>query len=446
MAYYDALTGLPNRVLLQDRLRQAMIEADRHERLVALLFIDLDRFKNINDTLGHEMGDLLLKKVAQRLLSCVRPGDTVARPGGDEFMVVLADVAHVDDVSRVTQKVIDVFSPPFEIGGRELFVTSSIGATLYPFDDRDVDALYRNADAAMYHAKDEGRNNFQFYSAEMNDQSLKRLSMETALRRALDRDEFRLYYQPQIDIMTGRIIGAEALIRWQHPEWGLVPPLEFIPLAEETGLIVPIGEWVLRTACAEARAWQDAGLPPVRVAVNLSARQFRQQDLFDVITTALQHGGLEPKWLEVEVTESMVMRDVNRTIDILHGLERMGVSVAIDDFGSGYSSLSYLRRLPIAVIKIDRSFIEHIPGNPDDAAIATAIIALAKSLQLTVVAEGVETQEQLDFLRHHGCGTAQGYYFARPLPAEEFVRFLREGLSNGDRTGEIEVSDRSRVG
>ncbi|MDO8703717.1 MAG: PAS domain S-box protein [Sulfuricaulis sp.] len=427
MAYYDALTGLPNRILLQDRLRQAMIDADRHERLVALLFIDLDRFKNINDTLGHEMGDLLLKQVAQRLQSGVRPGDTVARPGGDEFIIVLAAVAHVDDVSRVAQKVNDIFSLPFEIGGHELFVTCSIGITLYPFDDRDIETLYRNADAAMYHAKEEGRNNFQFYSAEMNTQSYKRLTMENALRYALERNELRLYYQPQIDLHSGRIIGTEALIRWQHPELGLVSPADFIPLAEETGLIVPIGEWVLRQACADARAWQVAGLSPVRVAVNLSARQFRQKNLLDVITTALQHANLEPKWLEVEVTESMVMRDVNQTIDILRGLERMGVSIAVDDFGTGYSSLSYLRRLPIDVIKIDRSFIEHIPDNLDDVAIAAAIIALAKSLQLTVVAEGVETQAQLNFLRQHDCDTAQGYYYSRPVPPEDFVRFLGQG-------------------
>ncbi len=427
MAYYDALTGLPNRVLLQDRLHQAIIEANRHERLVALLFMDLDRFKSINDTLGHERGDLLLKKVAQRLQSCVRPGDTVARPGGDEFIVVLADVAHVDDVSRVTHKIIDVFSLPFEIGGRELFVTCSIGITLYPFDDRDIETLYRNADAAMYHAKDEGGNNFQFYSAEMNAQSFKHLVLENALRRAIERDELRLHYQPQVDLHSGRMVGAEALVRWQHPELGLVSPADFILLAEETGLIVPIGEWVLRQACAQARAWQDAGLPPLRVAVNLSARQFRQKNLLDVITTALQHVDLEPKWLEVEVTESLVMGDVNRAIDVLRGLERMGVSVAMDDFGTGYCSLSYLRRLPIDVIKIDRSFIEHIPDNPDDVAIATAIIALAKSLQLTVVAEGVETQAQLNFLRQHGCDTAQGYYYSRPLPPEDFVRFLGPG-------------------
>ena len=428
MAYYDVLTGLPNRVLLQDRLRQAMIEAERHERLVALMFMDLDRFKNINDTLGHEMGDLLLKKVAKRLQECVRPGDTVARPGGDEFILVLAGVAHVDDVSRVAQKVVDAFALPFEIGGREQFVTCSIGVTLYPFDDRDIETLYRNADVAMYHAKEEGRNNFQFYSAEMNAQSYQRLTLENSLRHGLEREEFRLYYQPQVDLADGRIIGAEALIRWQHPELGLVSPADFIPLAEETGLIVPIGEWALRQACTQARAWQAAGLEPVRVAVNLSARQFRQQNLIDIIGTTLQQTGLAPEWLEVELTESLVMHDVNRTIEVLRGLEQRGVSVAVDDFGTGYSSLSYLRRLPIDVIKIDRSFIEHISDNADDAAIAVAIIALANSLQLKVVAEGVETRSQLNFLRHYDCDAVQGFYYSRPLPADDFTDLLRNGL------------------
>ncbi|MHB8622411.1 MAG: PAS domain S-box protein [Sulfuricaulis sp.] len=425
MAYYDNLTGLPNRALLVDRLRQAMIDADRHERLVALLFLDLDRFKNINDTLGHETGDLLLHQVAQRLQKCVRSGDTVSRPGGDEFIIVLAGVAHVDDVSRVAQKFMDVFSAPFEIDGHELFVTVSVGITLYPFDDRDLETLYRNADAAMYHAKEQGRNNFQFYRAEMNAQSLKRLTLENALRRALERDEFRLYYQPQVDLKSGRIIGAEALIRWQHPELGLVPPNDFISLAEDTGLIVPIGAWVLRQACAQARAWQDAGITPLRVAVNLSARQFREPNLFEEITHALQHAGVSSEWLEVEVTESLVMLNIERTIEVLHGLEQIGVSVAIDDFGTGYSSLSYLRRLPIDVIKIDRAFIEHINDNADDAAIAGAIIALGQSLQLQIIAEGVETSEQLDFLRHHGCDIAQGYYYSRPLPAADFTDYLR---------------------
>jgi len=432
MAFYDSLTGLPNRVLLQDRLRQTMIEADRHERLVALMFMDLDRFKNINDTLGHEMGDVLLQKVAKRLQECVRAGDTVARPGGDEFILVLADVAHVDDVSRVAQKIIDAFSLPFELGGRDFYVTCSIGVTLYPFDDRDIETLYRNADAAMYHAKDEGRNNFQLYSAEMNAQSYKRLTLEYALRRGLERDEFRLHYQPQVDLASGRIIGAEALIRWQHPELGLVSPLDFIPLAEETGLIVPIGEWVLRQACAQARAWQEAGLEPVRVAVNLSARQFRQAQLFETITATLQQTGLAPEWLEVEVTESLMMHDINRTIEVLNGLEQRGISVALDDFGTGYSSLSYLRRLPIDVIKIDKSFIEHIPDNADDAAIAIAIITLSKNLQRKVIAEGVETRSQVNFLRHYGCDMVQGYYYSKPVPAEDFMDLLRHGLRETD--------------
>ena len=428
MAYHDTLTGLPNRALLQDRLRQALIEAERHEQLVALMFLDLDRFKNINDTLGHDKGDLLLKAIAQRLREAVRAGDTVSRPGGDEFIIVLAGIDHVDSASRVAQKIMESFSRPFAVENRELFVSCSIGITLYPFDDRDMETLFRNADAAMYHAKDEGRNNFQFYSAEMNAQSLKRLTLESALQRALERGEFRLHYQPQVGIESGAAVGVEALIRWQHPDMGLVSPAEFIPLAEETGLIVPIGEWVMRTACAQARMWHDQGGLPLRVAINISARQFRQRDLLDRIKATLRDTGCRPEWLEVELTEGLVMQDLRRTLDVLRGLKGMGISIAVDDFGTGYSSLSYLRRLPINVIKIDRSFIESVTNNPDDAAITAGIIALAKSLKLKLVAEGVETLAQLEFLRAHQCDEMQGYLFSPALAAPELADRLRSPL------------------
>jgi len=427
MAFYDALTGLPNRVLLHDRLHQAMIEAARHERLVAVMFLDLDRFKTINDSLGHETGDQLLKVVAERLLGCLRPGDTASRLGGDEFTLLLADVAHVDDVARIAQKIIDSFVQPFDIAGYELFVTTSIGITLFPFDDRDVELLLKNADTAMYYAKEEGRNTFQFYSAEMNVKSVKRLTLETALRRALERDEFRLHYQPQVSLVTGELTGVEALLRWQHPELGLVSPGEFIPLAEETGLIVPIGEWALHAACAQARAWQDAGIPALRVAVNLSPRQFRHKDLGRVVARVLRETGLDARLLELELTESLLMRDVEQTIAVLNGLKRMGVSISIDDFGTGYSSLSYLRRFPIDTLKIDRSFIEHIADHADGTAIAQTIIVLAHNLKMNVVAEGVEQPAQLRFLSDQGCDAMQGYYFSKPLPADELTPRLLAG-------------------
>ncbi|HWR87153.1 MAG TPA: PAS domain S-box protein, partial [Acidiferrobacterales bacterium] len=346
LAFYDTLTGLPNRLLLLDRIRQATFECERLERLVAIMFLDLDRFKLVNDTLGHEAGDLLLKSVAGRLSGCVRPGDTVARLGGDEFTVILANVAHVDDVGRVAQKVLDVFAAPFLLAGQEVFVSPSIGITLYPFDDTDLETLLKNADVAMYHAKDSGRNTFQFFTPELNARTARRLGLETALRRALERDEFVLHYQPQVDLTSGRITGMEALIRWQRADTGMVSPLEFIPLAEETGLIVPIGEWVLRTACAQNRAWQEAGLPALRMSVNIAARQFQQQNLTEVVARVLKETGLDPRWLMLEITESTVMRDAGAAIETLRQIGAQGVGLSVDDFGTGYSSLSYLKRFP----------------------------------------------------------------------------------------------------
>ncbi|HJX17508.1 MAG TPA: EAL domain-containing protein [Acidiferrobacterales bacterium] len=427
LAFYDTLTGLPNRLLLLDRIRQTTLESRRHERLVAILYLDLDRFKLVNDTLGHDAGDQLLKDVAGRLTGCVRPGDTVARLGGDEFTVVLANVAHVDDVGRVAQKVIDAFAQPFQLAGQELFMSPSIGITLYPFDDTDPGALLKNADAAMYHAKDSGRNTFRFFTADLNTRAARRLDLETALRYALEREEFVLHYQPQVDLTSGRIIGLEALVRWQRPGTGLVSPLDFIPLAEETGLIVPIGEWVLRTACAQNKAWQEAGLPALNMSVNVAARQFQQQDLAEIVARVLQDTGLDARWLTLEITESTVMRDAGAAITALQEIGSLGVGLSVDDFGTGYSSLSYLKRFPLNCLKIDKSFIDDITTDPDDAAITTAIISMAGSLEIMVVAEGVETLAQLNFLRARGCDAMQGYYFSKPLPAAAFATLLAGG-------------------
>jgi len=435
LANYDTLTDLPNRVLLHQRLGRAIEEAEHNERLVAVLFIDLDRFKVINDTLGHDIGDELLKVVARRLTDSVRPGDTVARYGGDEFVTVLANVAHIDDVTRVAHKILGKLSPSITIAGRELFVTPSIGITLFPFDDRKGEALLRNADTAMFHAKEHGGNTFQFYTAELNERVQRRLTIETSLRHALERNEFMLYYQPQIDIATGRILAAEALLRWNHPEWGLVLPNEFIPLAEETGLILPIGEWVLREACAQAMAWHQAG-HALRMAVNLSGRQLSQKNLVDLVERVLAQCGLGRGLLELEITESLLMQDLEQTAATLDMLAELGISVSMDDFGIGYSSLSYLKRLPIDAIKIDQSFVRDITSDPDDAAIVQAIIAMAHSLDIKVIAEGVETAEQLAFLEHHGCDGLQGYLISRPVSPQQFSDLLGQDRQKRSATRE----------
>ncbi len=425
MAHYDELTGLPNRILFNHRLKQAMMEAAARERLVALMFVDLDRFKTINDTLGYEIGDVLLKAVAERLKDCLRRGDTVARLSGDEFALVFADMAHIDDASRLAQKILDSFTTPFRIGERDLFITSSIGITLYPFDQDDANTLLKNADAAMYRAKEQGRNNYQFYTSEMNVRALERLSFETNLRQALERDEFILHYQPKVDLVTGNVIGMEALLRWQNPELGLVSPTEFIPLAEETGLIVAIGEWVIRTACKQNKAWQAAGLPSLRISVNLSARQFKEKNLVERVAQALKETGLEARYLELELTESL-LQTPETTITPLKELHALGIHLSIDDFGTGYSSLSYLKRFPIDTLKIDRSFVRDITTDADDAAIANAIITMAHSLGMYVVAEGVETGEQLAFLCQRKCDSMQGYYFSKPLPADVFASLIKD--------------------
>jgi len=426
LAHFDELTGLPNRTLFNENLRQVLLDANRRQRLAAIMFLDLDRFKTINDTLGHEMGDTLLKSVAERLRDCVRRGDVIARLGGDEFIVALADVAQYEDVAQVAQKILDSFARPFHLSGRDLFVTTSVGVALYPQDHRDVEGLLKNADAAMYRAKELGRNNYQFYTHEMNAKAFERLTLEIHLRRALERQEFLLHYQPQVDLNTGAIVGMEALIRWQSAELGLVSPADFIPLAEETGLIVPIGEWVLRSACVQTKAWHDAGLPRLRVSVNLSARQLRERDLVRTVNKALTESGLNPRCLELELTESM-LQNVDTAEVILKDLHDVGVYLSIDDFGTGYSSLNYLKRFPIDNLKIDRSFVRDIISDPDDAAITDAIISMAHTLGIRVVAEGVETAEQLVFLHKHKCDLIQGYYFSKPLAAELFADLVRAG-------------------
>ena len=425
-ANYDELTGLANRNLFQDRLSQALAYSRRHESGLALLFIDLDNFKHINDSLGHDSGDLLLTQAATRLSGSVREGDTVTRQGGDEFVLILSEES---DVQTVTKRILKAMSEPFDINGRELRITCSIGIACYPKDGEDQKTLLKNADAAMYRAKELGRNNAQYYETGMNARAMERLELENGLYQALARNEFMLHYQPQVDLRTGEIVGMEALVRWLHPVRGLVSPAVFIPVAEASGLIVSLGEWVLRTACAQNKAWQLAGLKPISVAVNLSARQFRQSDLVEKVADILRETELDSSYLELELTESLVMQDVEKTIATLSRLKAMGIKLSIDDFGTGYSSLSYLKRFPIDTLKIDQSFVRDITTDPDDAAIAKSIISMAHDMQLRVIAEGVETEAQKSFLSLRRCDEMQGYFFSRPVPAVEFEKLLREGRS-----------------
>jgi diguanylate cyclase (GGDEF)-like protein len=426
-AYHDALTDLPNRILFEDRLTQALALAGRNSQLLGTLFLSLDRFKKVHDTLGHALGDRLLQKVAERLTSRAHKGETVARFEGDEFAVLLTQIGGTEDVVEFIFQISEALKLPITLDGHELFVTTSIGISLYPYDGEDAPTLQKNAGSALYRAKEQGGNNYQFYTADMNAKALKRLSMENSLRRALERQQFVLHYQPQVDINSGQIVGMEALIRWQHPELGLVPPIEFIPLAEDTGLIVPIGEWVLRTACAQSRAWQEIGFAPLSLAVNLSARQFQQQNLTKVIARILQETGLNPYYLELELTESSIMKNADSAVRTLTELKEMDIKIAIDDFGTGYSSLGYLKRLPIDTLKIDQSFVRDVTTDPDDAALVMAIITLAHNLRLRVIAEGVETEEQLRFLHLLRCDEWQGYLFSRPLPVRAFEELLSQG-------------------
>ncbi|THF66286.1 EAL domain-containing protein [Pseudothauera nasutitermitis] len=425
LAHHDALTNLPNRILLQDRLEQAILQSRRNKRHAAILFIDLDRFKLINDTLGHEVGDGLLSQVARRCLDVVRDTDTVARQGGDEFVIVLPELDNVQDATMVARKLLETLGKPYRLGPHELTVTASIGIAVYPEDGRNPSVLLRNADAAMYGAKAEGRNAFQYYSSDLNKASLGELLLENQLRGALDRDELLLYYQPKVQASDGRITGAEALLRWSHPELGVLLPGRFIPAAEESGLIVPIGEWVLRHVCAQLRAWLDAGHRPVPIAVNLSAQQFAHQDIALLVRGILTEHRVPAELLELELTETMLMRDVERTVGLLARLRGLGVRLSIDDFGTGYSSLAYLKLFEVDVLKIDRSFVNDIRGDDgEEGKIATAVIALAHSLGHKVVAEGVETKYQRDFLTRQQCDQFQGYLFGHPIPADEFIARL----------------------
>jgi diguanylate cyclase (GGDEF)-like protein/PAS domain S-box-containing protein len=424
-ANHDILTGLPNRNLLQDRIRQAVVHADRHDTLTAVALINLDNFGLVNDTLGRDAGDRVLKELALRVSAGVRSLDTVARLAGDEFALVSYDHENEDAVSAELQRVHDTLSRPFNVDGREIFITTSSGVVLYPQDAKSVEDLLRNANAAMHRAKARGKNNIQFYAPDMNARIGERLDLYGKLRHALERGEFQLHYQPQVELKTGGMVGVEALIRWKHPELGMVSPARFIPLAEETGLIVPIGEWVLRTACAQNRKWQEAGLPPITVAVNLSGRQFTEKNLVQMVERTLRETRLEPRYLELEITEGVVMDNPAGVIVTLTALRDMGVQLSIDDFGTGYSSLNYLKRFPVNRLKIDQSFVRDITTDADDAAIARAVISLGHTLNLKVIAEGVETKEQLAFLRLSGCDEKQGYYFSKPLATEDMTEFLK---------------------
>ncbi len=424
MAHYDALTGLPNRALLQGRLKRAMARADRSHTLLAVIFLDLDQFKEINDSLGHAVGDAVLKETALRLEGCLRATDTVARLGGDEFTILLEDVRSKEEIARVAEKLLQSIAVPAELSGHVLHLSTSIGVTVYPQDHHDADSLLRNADLAMYHAKQEGRNNAQFYSPDMSERTEKRVDLLTRLRGAIARNELLLHYQPQVDVRSGRITGVEALLRWNDPERGLVPPGQFIPLAEDTGLIVPIGEWVLREACRQLKQWLDAGLAPLTMAVNLSPRQFRQKDLVETVAAILAETGLPPYRLDLEITESTVMYRTEEAAASLRALHELGVQISLDDFGTGYSSLAYLHRFPVHTLKVDQSFVRDIRSDRDDAAIVSTVITLARQLNLKSLAEGVETKEQLAFLRSRGCDAYQGFLFCRPQPAAEIGALL----------------------
>jgi len=427
MANYDELTGLGNRNLFYTRLKVGIEKASRHRRQLAVVFVDLDNFKVINDTLGHDVGDVLLSEIAKRIKSCVRQEDVVCRLGGDEFTVYIEDFVDAQSLVGTAQRLTQAVSEPCRISGHDIFVTASVGISIYPNDGQTMSELLKNADTAMYKAKEQGKNGFQFFREDMNARAFERLVFVSGLRRALDRKEFRLVYQPQVQLADRQVLGAECLLRWSHPDMGEVSPGSFIPVAEETGLIVPIGEWVFGEVCRQLREWNGSA---VRVSVNVSARQFRQPELVDFIGRSLQDARLQPDALAVEITESALIDDPENAAATLSKLKDMGLTISLDDFGTGYSSLSYLKRFPIDSLKIDRAFVRDIVTDPDDAAIVTAIITMAQSLKLDVVAEGVETQQQVDFLRARGCHAAQGYFFSKPLPADQAGAWLVRRLAS----------------
>ncbi|MBC8006755.1 MAG: EAL domain-containing protein [Prolixibacteraceae bacterium] len=427
LAQHDFLTDLPNRMLLSDRVTTSISLARRHDKKRALLFLDMDRFKHINDSLGHQVGDKLLQSVAQRLVECVRGSDTVSRQGGDEFVVLLSEMQHAEDAARSADKMLRALAEPHIVAGKELHITASIGISVYPDDGKDAETLIKCSDTAMYHAKDKGRNNYQFFTPDMNVRAVERQFLEGNLRRALERREFVLHYQPKINLETGMITGVEALIRWRHPERGLIPPTLFVPIAEDCGLIVSIGRWVLHEACRQAQAWIDAGLTPMPVSVNISALEFQSKDFLEGVRDTLKETGLSPRYLELELTESVLMQTNGSTAPTLIALKGLGVRLAIDDFGTGYSSLSYLRQFPIDTLKIDQSFVREITAGSLDDTIVGAVISMGKTLKQKVIAEGVETGEQLAFLQRQHCGEGQGFHFSRPLSADEFGILLKTG-------------------
>ncbi len=455
LAFYDSLTGLPNRLHFNDQLKKTLAVARRMRRTAAVMFMDLDNFKRINDTSGHSTGDRLLRAAAERLKEAIRVSDslsrrevselggTVARLGGDEFIVLLPDISRAEDTAKIARRILDAFQASFDIDETEIFISTSIGISIFPQDGADPEELLKNADVALYHAKDSGRNNFQFYSPSLNDAAFQRLSLESSLRKALERDEFVVHYQPQVHAREGRMMGVEALIRWNHPDLGMVYPGQFVPLAEESGLIQALDEWVLREACAQNRAWQDANLPPMHVAVNLSGSQFHRKDLLERVDAALAAVQLEPRFVELEITESVLMENAAETMEVLNELKARGFRIAVDDFGTGYSSLSYLKRFRADVLKIDRSFVRDIATNLDDSAIVAAIVTLAETLKMQAIAEGVENPLQREFLHGQGCDLMQGYLFGKPSPPAEITRLLK--LQVGAATPQDTARDEGTV-